>query len=175
MNCRKTKQLLHDFTDGRLAESVAREVQRHVAECSDCRVFQRRDRQLQQLLAVKRHETPDPNYFNNFLGEFHQRLADATAPRTTFWQRLADRFNLDPLVALRPTLAPALGAAFVVALLLRGSTVPVRVESNTATAALTADTPTVLAVAQTDSRTPRYVLDRIAMTPASYEVASIHF
>jgi len=182
MNCRQTKQLLHDFTDGRLAESVAREVQRHVAECSDCRVFQQRDRQLQQLLAVKRHETPGPDYFNNFLVEFHQRLAEVTAPRATFWQRLSDRLRIEPLVVLRSGFMPALGAAFVVALLLRGSALPARVESHTpnvamlnATTVSTVEAPALLAVAQTDFHTPRYVLDRITTAPASYEVASIHF
>jgi len=181
MNCRQTKQLLHDCADGRLTESVARDVQRHVAECSDCRVFQHRDRQLQQLLAVKRHETPGPNYFNNFLGEFHQRVATATALRRTFWQRLSDRFHLDPIVVLRSSFMPALGAAFVVALLLRGSILPARVEqpsppSLTAYQALSlASAPALLAAAQADFRTPRYMLDRITATPASYEVASIHF
>ena len=181
MNCRQTKQLLHDCADARLAESVAREVQRHVGECSDCRVFQQRDRQLQQLLAVKRHETPGPDYFNNFLGEFHQRLADATLPRATFWQRLSDRFRLDPIVVLRSGFVPALGAAFVVALLVRGSVLPARVEQP-ATSTVTAQqiatvpaTPAMLAVAQANFHSPRYVLDRITAAPASYEVASIHF
>lgn len=181
MNCRQIKQLLHDCADERLAEPIAREVQRHVAECSDCRVFQQRDRQLQQLLAVKRHETPGPDYFNNFLGEFHQRLAEATAPRTTFWQRLSDRFRIDPIIVLRSGFVPALGAAFVVALLVRGSVLPARVEQP-ATSTVAAQhidaapaTPAMLAVAQADFHSPRYVLDRIAAAPASYEVASIHF
>ena len=177
MNCRQTKQLFRDFADGRLTESVAGEVQRHVVECSDCRVFQQRDRQLQQLLAVKRHETPGPDYFNNFLGEFHQRLAEATAPRPTFWQRLSDQFHLDPVVVLRSGFVPALGAAFVVALLLRGSVLPSRVEHSSVPAATmtTVAAPVLLEMAQADLQTPRYVLDRIATAPASYDVASIHF
>lgn len=182
MNCRQTKQLLHDFADGRLTESVARDVQRHIAECSDCRIFQHRDRQLQQLLAVKRHETPGPDYFNNFLGDFHQRLADATAPRPTLWQRVSDRFRIEPIVVLRSGFAPVLGAAFVIALLWRGLAGPARVEhpptdgaAPTVGATAVPAPPALLAVAQTDFRTPRYVLDRITAAPASYEVASIHF
>ena len=183
MNCRQTKQLLHDLTDGRLTEPVAREIQRHVAECSDCRVFQQRDQQLQQLIAVKRHETPGADYFNNFLDEFHQRLAAATAPRITFWQRLGDRFRIDPLVVFRSGFVPALGAAFVVALLLRGTTLPGQNDHSGAPTLATPNTPAapvleapaLLAVAQSDFRTPRYVLDRITAAPASYEVASIHF
>ena len=186
MNCCQTKQLLHDLADGRLTESVARDIQRHVAECSDCRVFQQRDRQLQQLLAVKRHETPGPSYFTNFLSDFHKRLAEANAPRPTFWKQLSDRFACDPLVALRSGFAPALGAAFVVALLLRGSGLTSRVEHPNASnitvphrlAAVPSavDAPSsLLTVAQADFHTPRYVLDRIAAAPASYDVASIHF
>jgi hypothetical protein len=39
-----------------------------------------------------------------------------------------------------------------------------------------ADTPERLpAVTRAESTTPQYVLDRISVTPASYEVANVHF
>lgn len=191
MDCRQTKELLHDFTDGRLVEPVARDVQRHVAECSDCRVFQQRDRRLQQLLIVKRHETPGVAYFDNFLGEFHQRLAAETAPRVSFWQQLRGQFNLPPMPVFRFGYTHALGAAFALALIWRGLVaieLPASSERQdfaaplstphllTATLPVTdTDSPVLPVLAQVALNTPRYVLDHIAAAPASYAVASIHF
>ena len=191
MNCQKTKELLHDCADGRLAEPVARAVQRHVAECSDCRVFQQRELRLQQLLAVKRHETPGADYFDNFLGEFQRRLAVATAPRPTLWQQVCARLHLPSVLVMRPGYAQALGTALVVVLIWRGLaavelpaggerqdfTIPH--STPRAIAAVLPDNPASAAVlpvlTQVAFNAPRYVLDRIAATPVSYEVASIHF
>jgi len=196
MDCRNTKQLLHDFADGRLAESVARDVQRHMAECSDCRVFQQRDMHLQQLLAVKRHEMPGAAYFDNFLSEFHQRLVAETAPRPSFWQQLCERLNIQPVPKLRLSYAHALGAAFALALIWRGlmlvespsnvgrqdfaipHSTPQMIASELPTRSAElklADLPVFPILAGTAFGAPRYVLDHIAATPASYEVASIHF
>ena len=190
MNCRKTKQLLHDLADGRLAEPVARAVQRHVAECSDCRVAQQRDRQLQQLLAVKRHETPGAMYFDNFLDEFHQRLAAATAPRPSFWMQLCARLHLQPVPTLRLGYAHALGATLALALLWRGlSAVELPAHSERPDFSVPHSTPRVLATAlparvseppalpvlTAAFDAPRYILDRLTASSSSYEVASIRF
>ena len=191
MDCRQTKELFHDFADGRLAEPVARDLQRHLAECSDCRVFQQRDQRLQQLLAVKRYETPGADYFNNFLGEFHQRLAVATAPRESYWVQFCRRLHLQPIPLLHLRYTHALGAAVALVLIWRGL---VAVELPTGgerqdfssshstpqmiAATLPAPTsqlPALPVLAQVALNTPRYVLDHIAAAPASYEVASIHF
>ena len=191
MDCRQTRELLHDFADGRLAEPVARQVQRHVAECSDCRVVQQRGHRLQQLLAVKRHEKPGAAYLDNFLGEFHRRLADEMAPQPSFWRQLGERFHLQPLTSFRLGYPHALGAAVALLLVWRGLvaielpasserqdfTIP-HSTPNMLTATLpvkTADRAVLPLLAQVAFNTPRYVLDHIAAAPVSYEVASIHF
>ena len=189
MNCRKTKELLHDFADGRLTEMVALNVQRHLTECSDCRVFQQREHRLQQLLAVKRHETPGTAYFDNFLGEFHRRLAVETAPRPSYWQQLCQRLHLEPIPTVNFGYAHALGAAVALVLLWRGLAsveLPTGGERQDFTAshstprmiasALPAKPTETPVLAQVALNAPRYVLDRLAATtPASYEVASLHF
>jgi len=188
MNCRDTKELLHDFADGRLAEPVARQVQRHVAECSDCRVFQQREHRLQQLLAVKRHEKPDAAYLDNFLGEFHRRLAVEMTPQPGFWQQLGERFHLQPFPSFRLGYLHALGAALALVLIWRGLVaieLPASSERqdfsiphstpHMLTATLPADRAMLPLLAQVALNTPRYVLDHIAAAPVRYEVASIHF
>ena len=186
MDCRQTKELLHDLADGRLVEPVAEQVQRHFSECSDCRVFQQREHRLQQLLAVKRHEKPGAAYLENFLGEFHRRMEAEMAPQPGFWRQLGDRLHLQPLPSFRLGYLHALGAAVVLVLIWRGLVaieLPASSERqdfgiphstpNTLTATLPANRAGLPLLAQVAF--PRYVLDRIAAAPVSYEVASIHF
>ena len=190
MDCRQTKELLHDFADGRLAEPLARQVQRHVAECSDCRDFQQREHRLQQLLAVKRHEKPATDYLENFLGEFHRRLAAELAPRPSFWRQLSNRLPVPAFPSFRLGYLHALGAAVALVLIWRGLVaidLPGSSERQdfsiphstpnmlTATLPVNADHAVLPLLAQVAFSTPRYVLDHIAAAPVRYEVASIHF
>jgi hypothetical protein len=166
-------------------------------------VAQERALRLQQLLAVKRHETPGSHYFDNFLDNFHRRLAAATAPQPTLWERICARFHLEPAPRLRYGFVHALGVVFALALIWQGliaSDLPVATSSDSTAPAFTnlpdpapSSTPSVIAsklpasvlppmhtlpaapVVTRDFNSPRYILDRISLTPASYEVASIHF
>ena len=211
MDCDKAQRLVQDLTDGRLTDGVARELQRHVNDCTDCRVAQQRTARLQQLLSVKRHESPSPEYFGGFLHEFHRRLAVATAPQPKFWERALAALRIQNVPTLRYGFAHAFGVVIACGMVLRGlmttdlasdvaqadalnfgtlhfqtanalpaphsqprridGTLPRSVEPvPTAGGALS------IPVAPRDEpSSPRYVLDRISLSPPSYEVASIHF
>ena len=200
MNCKQAQRLI-------LRDTANSDVQQHVRECSDCRVAQQRALRLQQLLTVKRHETPGTHYFDNFLHDFHHRLAAETAPRPTIFQRLCALVCIEPAPRLRYGFAHALGVAFAVALMWRGlvtSDLPVNTAQfsdrdlvtptlTTASlpapmstprkiaAALPAPSPVAVsplalpAPALRDFTGPRYVLDRITVSPAGYEMANVNF
>ncbi|MEI6085317.1 MAG: hypothetical protein WCS70_13600 [Verrucomicrobiota bacterium] len=202
MDCQKAQRLIHDLGNG-----ASLDVQRHVSECSDCRVTQQRALHLQQLLAIKRHENPGPHYFDNFLSNFHNRLAQETAPQPTVWQRVLARLHIEPAPRLRYGFTHALGVAFAVTLMWRGlvaTDLPVNttrsVDNDSLVPELTTSglpaphsTPRMIAsalpsptvppasaflmpaAALRDMSAPRYILDRISLSPASYELASIHF
>lgn len=197
MNCKQAQRLI-------LSDAANSDVQRHLADCSDCRVAQQRALRLQQLLTVKRHETPGQHYFDGFLDNFHRRLATTTAPQPTFWQRCCARLRIEPVPRLRYGFAHALGVAFAVALVSRTwitADLPINhaaedsIAPQIATSSLPAPqsmprmiaaslpaqpaAPTALVFPALATRpgfdAPRYVLDRFSLTPASYEVANIHF
>ncbi|MCG3147845.1 MAG: hypothetical protein PCFJNLEI_01286 [Verrucomicrobiae bacterium] len=202
MDCKKAQRSIHE-----LGNSASPDVQRHVNECSDCRVAQQRSLHLQQLLAVKRHESPGQHYFDSFLTNFHHRLDRETTLPPTLWQRLCTRLHIEPAPRLRYGFVHALGVVFAIALMWQGlvaTDLPVEadrakgddtfnVQIATGSLPVPSSTPQAIAsalpapqpppvhtlltpsVSLRDFNSPRYVLDRIALTPASYEVASIHF
>jgi len=205
--------LFDDLGESRLQEPVAREVHRHLDECTDCRVAHQRAARLQRLLALKRHEQPGPAYFDSFLDEFHRRLDAETAPRASWWDRVRDSLTLEPTHLWRYALAGATAVVLVagsfmvhrlapaIAPVAAVAPPPVLVASESRpvlhstprlvnasysgagrgidaeSAALVAPGGVVImpAAAHRDQSPPRYVLDRITVTPASYETASIHF
>jgi anti-sigma factor RsiW len=199
------------LADGRLSEADSQGVQRHLRDCTDCRVAQQRAVRLQQLLAVKRHEHPGSNYFENFLNDFHRRLELTTAPTPNWWQRRSGWFRARPVPVLRYGFAHAIGVAVAVVLIYRGLVGTEWTSSTDVTAESTVDplspvasqtlgvahsvSPTLVALlpqvleptpagsnvlsltvpALAEDNTPGYVLDRFAVTPVSYDVASIRF
>ncbi len=208
MDCGKAQRLAQHLAEGRLADSQARELQRHLTECTDCRVAQQRLARLQQLLALKRHEHPGAPYFNGFLHEFHRRLAEATAPRPTWWERVLEALHVQNTLTLRHGYAQAFGVLLAVGMILRGL-LTADLSGPTSSTALDLNSPRLLsadavpqsqprkitsflprspepassaggaliipAVAHSEPNPPRYVLDRISLSPPSYEVASIQF
>lgn len=117
MNCRQVQRHLHEGTADQLPASRAERLRRHLADCSDCRVAQQRALRLQQLLRVKHHETPGAAYFDNFLDEFHQRLAAATAPHHSLWARLTGSWPWPEAFRIRYGFVHALGVTFLLALI----------------------------------------------------------
>jgi anti-sigma factor RsiW len=208
MDCRKAQRLAQHLAEGRLGDLPARELQRHLTECTDCRVAQQRLARLQQLLALKRHEHPGAHYFQGFLPEFHRRLAEATAPQPTWWGRALETLHVQNTLTLRHGYAQAFGVLLAVGMILRGllsldlsgPTSSTELDLRSARL-LSADTVPqsqprkitfllprspepappaggaliVPAVAHSEPNPPRYVLDRISLSPPSYEVASIQF
>jgi putative zinc finger protein len=219
MNCKKAQQLFDDLAHERLAPETAAQVRRHLGDCTDCRVLEQRDGRLQRLLALKRYERPSPEYFDNFLSEFHSRLLSETQ-RVGWWERML--WRLDDLVAAksvrawRYSFASAIAVAAVVGLTWMGvrptgdSTGaasqtafanPSMVVAETALPAPHSTPSTIAApvsglaqvtpadyqpatvgsvvlvsdLTHADSPAPRYVLDRISVTPASYDVPNVHF
>lgn len=219
MDCKKVQQLFDDLSHERLTPDMAAQVHRHLAECTDCRVVEQRSARLQRLLALKRYERPAPEYFDNFLSEFHSRVS-AEARRTGWWEQILER--VDDLLAVgsvriwRYSLAGAMGLAVVMSMTwmsvrptsdFAGTTVhtafatpslvmtdtmlppprstpvtiaaPLSVSSHVAPAdyqpAMVGSVVMDSTPAHAESSAPRYVLDRISVTPASYDVASVHF
>jgi hypothetical protein len=220
MNCQKAQQLFDDLTHERLAPAAAAQVRQHLADCTDCRVLEQRTGRLQRLLALKRYERPAPEYFDNFLSEFHGRLL-TEARQIGWWERVLGRVDdflaAESMRVWRYSFTSALGVAAVVGLAwmgLRqtGDPAVAAMDQTTAASSSLAVTETMLppphstpqtiaaslpnllsassadyqpvsvgsvvlvsAPARTDSSTPRYVLDRVPVTPASYDVPSVHF
>src|SRR5262245_61109446 len=55
---------------------------------------------LTKLLALKRHETPPPGYFNNFSDKVIARIeADGLFVRSSWWQRLFPEWDAKPVLA----------------------------------------------------------------------------
>jgi hypothetical protein len=211
MNCDNAQRLVQNLADGSLSDDVARQFQRHLADCTDCRVAHQRVARLQQLLAIKRHEQPGQVYFDGFLREFHQRLAEATAPQPTLWERLLDALHIQNVPTLRHGFAHAFGVVIAAGMITRGlisadasrdvsqlnalgygtaqlqpantlpapHSMPPKIASllpPSADPTSSAGGALILPIEpQSESSTPRYVLDRISRSASSYEVASIHF
>ena len=205
MDCSKTQRLTQDLADGRLSDRVTRELQRHLAECTDCRVAQQRAGRLQQLLSLKRHERPGADYFEGFLAKFHTRLAVETAPQPNFSDRILAVLHVQNVPTLRFGFAHACGIVFACGMIVRGlittdvdnavshvDALSVNVphlptpHSQLRRIALTlprspepvsaASSDLILPVApHEEPAVPRYVLDRISLSPASYEVAKVDF
>ena len=157
----------------------------HLADCTDCRVLEQRAGRLQRLLALKRYERPTPEYFDNFLSEFHGRI-QAEARKISWWERVLGRVDdflaAESMRVWRYSFTSALGVAAVVGLThSTPQTIAASLPNLSSTASadyLSASAGSVVLVpaqAHTDSSTPGYVLDHIPVTPASYDVPSVHF
>jgi anti-sigma factor RsiW len=196
--CADVQFWLDDLARNRLAEPVASQLRQHLADCTDCRVAHQRGIRLQRLLALQRHEQPPPAYFENFLGEFHRRLAAAES-QPSVWQRL-----LAPLAAPLPgTWRLGVTGACAIALVAGLSWIGLRNSQEAVHAAhdlagpsfvvyakppppalelsLEAAAPatetlpggltlTTASAFRPTPPAPRYVLDEVPMTPVSYEV-----
>lgn len=119
MDCQKTQQLFDDLAHERLAPATAAQVRQHLADCTDCRVVEQRTSRLQRLLALKRHERPTPEYFDNFLSEFHGRVL-AEARKIGWWERTLGRVDdflaVESMRVWRFSFTNALGVAAAVGL-----------------------------------------------------------
>jgi hypothetical protein len=215
MNCKKAQRLFDDLSRDRLAPELATDVRRHLADCTDCRVLEQRAARLQRLLALKRYEQPAPQYFDNFLTEFHTRLLAETQPRTRWWRRVDEFLSTGQMQVWRYGFASAMGIVMAAGLMWMGLretndlggiepmtsvnpsllVTPVTVPAPQSTpdtvplrlAGMTHITPADYELASTEkvvvpspatraeSAAPQYVLDRISVTPASYEVARLYF
>lgn len=221
MDCKKAQRLFDDLSRNRLTEPDATEVCQHLTDCTDCRVIEQRSAKLQRLLALKRYERPTPDYFDNFLTDFHTRLAEQRQEPDSLWLRAVIRFeefiSAEPVRVWRYGFASALSLAVAVGAIwvTMRQTGDVPSTADQTVAALNPpvimaeamlsgarSTPKVIAAnlpnlprdaqdrmdsapassvvliptaTHAESPAPRYVLDRIALTPASYEVASVHF
>lgn len=69
---------------------------------------------LRRLLALKRHESPSPAYFDNFLREFHQRQRAEPIRARGWWEQMIEWFRAEPLLAARYALGTALVALLAV-------------------------------------------------------------
>jgi hypothetical protein len=62
--------------------------------------------ELKKLLALKRHETPPPGYFQNFSSKVIARIEAGSAPAVRpWWARWLAEFDLRPMVASAYALA----------------------------------------------------------------------
>ncbi|MGD0016192.1 MAG: zf-HC2 domain-containing protein [Verrucomicrobiia bacterium] len=194
MDCRKTQRLFDEFAEGRLALPLAEQLQRHLIDCTDCRVAQQRAARLRRLLTLKRYEQPAPAYFHGFLDEFHRRLQAETTSPASLWMRLKAQWEGFRATtsdwALNYGLAGAAGVllvAGVVSWMAVHQTIPMVAERGTPIASqnvVASISPTGSALriaseggatARMEGSAPRYILDHIAITPVSYEGPRVDF
>src|SRR5437773_814199 len=80
------------------------------------------DNEIGRLLRLKRFEQPPPDYFENFLHEFHRRQRDELLRQplwSVLWQRLSDslfRLNIPSLTSYPAAVAAVLVCAAVISL-----------------------------------------------------------
>jgi hypothetical protein len=213
MDCKKAQRLFDDLAHERLASGLATEVRQHLADCTDCRVQEQRLARLQRLLALKRYERPAPQYFENFLTEFHSRLLSEMQPRPGWWERalggIDEVLSAQSMRAWRYALAGAMSVTVALALMwmglgptgestgdpmatinppLMGTQISLAglpftpVETSIPLTGLAHVVPAdyelamvVPPVTRAESTAPQYVLDRISITPANYDVPNVHF
>ena len=152
------------------------------------------DKEIAALLRLKRYEQPPPEYFENFLHEFHRRQRDELLKRP-LWriclERAHDfmlRLNVPALGSYPAAVTAALVCAAIISLKLYQTPEPVRMSAHAgsalsapgATSELTLASPVATHVFSTQplrrlnerarahraATTPRYVLDSV---PVSYE------
>ena len=200
MDCKEAQRLFDDLSRGRLTFELAAEARQHLTDCTDCRVLEQRAARLQRLLALKRYEHPSPEYYENFLTEFHSRLLAETRPRARWWKQalggIDDFLSAESMQVWRYGLASATSLAVVVGLMWTGLRQTNEFagsvdQETTANSSLMVTIPhmasadyqlamadrvdLVPTMARSESTTPQYVLDRISVTPASYDVPNVHF
>jgi hypothetical protein len=153
------------------------------------------DKEITALLRLKRYEQPPPEYFENFLHEFHRRQRDELL-KTPLWRICLERahefmlrLNVPALSSYPAAVTAALVCAAIISLKVYQTPEPVRISAHAgpvltapanATSELTLASPVATRVFTTqplrhlDERarahraagTPRYVLDSV---PVSYE------
>ena len=217
MDCRKTQRLFDEFADGRLSAPLAKQLQQHLIDCTDCRVAQQRAARLRRLLALKRYEQPAKTYFQGFMDEFHRRLQAETVSPASLWTRLKAQWQdfqtPTPVWTLRYGLTGAAGVLLVAGIaswmvvhqtkpMVAKGMAPIAVQnangasptgsspvlvaqedSSADLASLARDISTdptthmvlVPATAGSETSAPRYVLDHLVITPASYEGPRVDF
>lgn len=212
MDCKQAQRLFDELARERLAPGLATEVRQHLTDCTDCRVQEQRLARLQRLLALKRYERPAPEYFENFLSEFHGRLLAETQPRPVWWERalggVDELLSAQSMRSWRYSLAGAMSVTVAVGMMWMGlgsmsdssdqmTTVDpsfmgtqfalaglpsAPMETSIPLTGLAHIVPAnyelamaVPAVTRAESAAPQYVLDRISVAPASYDVPNVHF
>src|SRR4029077_20882290 len=153
------------------------------------------DKELSTLLRLKRYEQPPPEYFENFLHEFHRRQRDELL-RQPLWRICLDRahdfmlrLNVPALGSYPAAVTAALVCAAVISLKVYQTPEPVRISAHagpTLTAPASANSPELTLASPVATRVfntqplrrlderarthraapPRYVLDSV---PVSYE------
>ena len=153
------------------------------------------DKEIAALLRLKRYEQPPPEYFENFLHEFHRRQRDELLKKP-LWriclERAHDfmlRLNVPALGSYPAAVTAALVCAAIISLKLYQTPEPVRISAHAgpaltapanATSELTLASPVATRVFSTQplrhlqerarahraAGPPRYVLDSV---PVSYE------
>jgi hypothetical protein len=152
------------------------------------------DKELSALLRLKRYEQPPPEYFENFLHEFHRRQRDELL-RQPLWRICLDRahdfmlrLNVPALGSYPAAVTAALVCAAIISLKVYQAPEPVRISANAgpvltapanANSELTLASPVATRVFSNQSlrqigeharahraTPPRYILDSV---PVSYE------
>jgi anti-sigma factor RsiW len=184
MKCKRTQRHLSDWIDNALSPAQAQAVEAHVASCPTCEAQRRQLVALKQLLALKRHEAPEPLFMRGMLDEFHRRLqAQESADRAVRWANWSNRylvrgweragrvFASRPLLSLRYGLAAAVAAA----LALNVALFMFRAQKTTPSAATSAPqgpVPVAASAPHANGNSPTYVLDRL---PVEGENDSVWF
>ncbi len=200
MDCRKVQRRLDEFESGRLPTAQRRAMRAHLKDCTDCRVQQQRTIRLQRLLALKTYEQPGERYFDGIAADVHRRLAPGQITESPV-DRWLQQLGLDSFLSSRYGWASACAVLLIAGLTWVGlrntssladrhrpmssepvvlvETAPLIPPSWPAAPASSAGlgdgAVELVAAGRVPSGSPRYVLDRIGVVPASYEPAHIDF
>jgi hypothetical protein len=130
---------------------------------------------LRRLLALKRYQRPPPQYFENFLDEFHRRQRAEPIRVAGWWERFVELLRGEPLLIARYALATAALVllclnAYFISHPTAASHPP---ELASAQPGWTPTLPPEVFAQRTmlvaSNAGPHYVLDRVNIAPASYD------
>jgi len=143
---------------------------------------------LRRLLALKRYEQPPRGYFDSFLAEFHRRQRTEPIRTRSWWEEWVEFLRGEPVIVARY----ALGGAIALLLCVNAFLLAQRPSASPDSSGITArdlwtpvPPPSEFASSETRSgdgqrnrptqlasnASPQFVLDRVNISPASYDAS----
>jgi hypothetical protein len=94
MRCKEIQPLLVEYHDDSLDPEKREKVERHLAECENCRLSLKRIDELHRLLAEDSVPQPEESFWINFLPEVRSRIEAESKPKFSLFPRPRLAFSL---------------------------------------------------------------------------------